>query len=269
MFGRPLQGETGEELRVFAFHCGGDLADLAINDPLDEGVGTKQYSPYFFYLVEHPKGHVLFDTGLHPDIRTNITGRLGPAAAAFPIQMFEDGDLVSQLAKLGLQPGDIHAVVPSHLHFDHAGGLEFVRHAPIYTQTAELRTARNPPCYQAELYTSADFELDLDWRLLDGDHDLFGDGSLKIISTPGHSPGHQSLVVNFAARAPLVLLGDAAYNLGKMRQRRLPAIVWSPDAMVQGWERLEAIERDAGAELRCTHEADFSDVPIAPSAWWG
>ena len=69
-----------------------------------------QYSPFFFYLVEHPKGRVLFDTGLHPDIRTNITGRLGPAAAAFPIQMFEDGDLVSQLAKLGLQPGDIHAV---------------------------------------------------------------------------------------------------------------------------------------------------------------
>ena len=55
-------------------------------------------------------------------------------------------------------------------------------------------------------------------------------------------------------------LGDAAYNLGKMRQRRLPAIVWSPDAMVQSWERLEAIERDAGAELRCTHEADFSDA---------
>jgi hypothetical protein len=53
-----------------------------------------------------------------------------------------------------------------------------------------------------------------------------------------------------------------------MRQRRLPAIVWSPDAMVESWARIERIERDTGAELRCTHESDYSGVPISPSAWW-
>jgi len=114
----------------------------------------------------------------------------------------------------------------------------------------------------------ADFEHDLDWRLLDGGHDLFGDGAVRIVSTPGHTPGHQSLLITFEERPPLVLLGDAAYSLEKMRQRRLPAIVWSPDAMVESWERIERIERDTGAELRCTHEADYSGVPISPSAWW-
>jgi glyoxylase-like metal-dependent hydrolase (beta-lactamase superfamily II) len=104
--------------------------------------------------------------------------------------------------------------------------------------------------------------------LLHGDHDLFGDGAVKIIATPGHTPGHQSLVITFEARPPLALLGDAAYNLEKMRQRRIPGIVWSPDAMVASWERIERIERDTGAELRCTHEADLSDVPIAPSRFW-
>ena len=136
-------------MRVYAFHCGGDQADLAINDPLDENVGTKQYSPYFFYMVEHPRGRVLFDTGLHPEIGTNFAGRMGTAAGAFPIELEEDGDVTGQLRKLGLGVEDIDAVVVSHLHFDHAGGLEFVRHAPVYAQAIELSTARNPPPYQA------------------------------------------------------------------------------------------------------------------------
>ncbi|WP_307380704.1 cytosine permease [Microbacterium sp. W4I20] len=255
----------GTAMKVHAFLNGGDYADLAINDPLDENVGTKQYSPYFFYLVEHPQGRVLFDTGLHPD----LAQRWGASAAeAFPIEMYEGGDLVGQLQKLGLRPEDIDAVVPSHLHFDHAGGLEFVAHAPVYVQATELDFARNPPAYQADLYMPQDFEHDLDWRLLEGDHDLFGDGRVRIISTPGHTRGHQSLLVTFEERAPLVLLGDAAYNLGKMRERRLPAIVWSPDAMVASWERVEALEREVGAELICTHESDFAAVPIAPDGYW-
>jgi glyoxylase-like metal-dependent hydrolase (beta-lactamase superfamily II) len=121
-------------MRVYAFDCGGDQADVAINDPLDENVGTKQYSPYFFYMIEHPNGRVLFDTGLHPEIATNYAARMGSAAGAFPIEMLKDGDVIGQLGKLGLRAGDIDVVVPSHLHFDHAGGLEFVRHAPVYVQ---------------------------------------------------------------------------------------------------------------------------------------
>jgi glyoxylase-like metal-dependent hydrolase (beta-lactamase superfamily II) len=113
-------------VKVYAFHCGGDRADFAVNDPFDERVGQKQYSPYFFYMVDHPLGRVLFDTGLHPETGTDFAGRMGRAAGAFPIEMHEDGDVVGQLRKLGLHAEDIDAVVQSHLHFDHAGGLEFV-----------------------------------------------------------------------------------------------------------------------------------------------
>jgi glyoxylase-like metal-dependent hydrolase (beta-lactamase superfamily II) len=199
-------------------------------------VGTKVYCPYFFYLVEHPDGRILFDTGLHPEIATDPVGRIGEAAAAFPIEMNEDGDVVSQLGKLGLAPGDVDAVIVSHLHFDHAGGLEFVKHAPVYVQGTELAVARNPPVYQRGLYNPADFEHDLKWKQLDGDADVFGDGKLRVISTPGHTPGHQSIYVEFERRKPLVLMGDATYSLAKMRQRRLSAVVWSPDAMVASCE---------------------------------
>jgi N-acyl homoserine lactone hydrolase len=257
-------------MKVFACHCGGDRSDLATFDPLDEDVGTKVYCPYFFYLVEHPEGRVLFDSGLHPQVATDPVGRVGEAAGAFPIEMKPDGDVVSQLGKLGLTAKNVDAVIQSHLHFDHAGGLEFVSHADVYVQSAELVAARNPPVYQRDLYNPADFEHDLSWKVLNGDLDVFGDGKLRIVSTPGHTPGHQSIYVEFETRNPLVLMADATYSLAKMRQRRLPAVVWSPDEMVASWERLEEIERDTGAELRCTHEVNFEgQVPIAPNAHWG
>jgi glyoxylase-like metal-dependent hydrolase (beta-lactamase superfamily II) len=139
----------------------------------------------------------------------------------------------------------------------------------VYVQAAELTAARNPPVYQRDLYNPKDFDHDLRWTTLDGDRDVFGDGKLQIISTPGHTPGHQSIYVEFDGRKPLILMGDATYSLSKMRQRRLPAVVWSPDEMVKSWERLEEIERDTGAELRCTHEVDFKETtPIAPEAYW-
>lgn len=256
-------------MKVFACQTGGDRADMATYDPFDPAVGTKVYSPYFFYLIEHPEGRVLFDSGLHPQMATDPVGRAGKAVEAFPVEMNDGGDVVSQLDALGLQPTDVNAVVQSHLHFDHAGGLELVKHAPVYVQATELQAARRPPVYQRDLYNPADFEHDLDWHQLDGDHDFFGDGKVRIISTPGHSPGHQSLLIELEHRNPLLLMGDAAYNLSKMRERRLPAVVWNPDAMVRSWERLESLEREIDAELRPTHEFDYEEtVPIAPSAYW-
>jgi N-acyl homoserine lactone hydrolase len=255
-------------MKVFACHIGGDRADMSTFDPFDPAVGTKMYNPYFFYVIEHPEGRVLYDSGLHPEVATDPEGRLGPAGESFPVEVRKGGDVVSHLALLGLQPTDVDAVIQSHLHFDHAGGLEFLTHAPVYLQGAELAAARKPPVYQRELYNPADFEHDLDWRLLEGDHDVFGDGKVRIIATPGHTAGHQSVLIELEQRNPLLLMGDAAYNLGKMRARRLPAVVWSPDAMVESWERLERLEQETGAELRCTHEFDFEAVPIAPSAYW-
>jgi glyoxylase-like metal-dependent hydrolase (beta-lactamase superfamily II) len=230
---------------------------MAVFDPFDAQVGTKAYNPYFFYLIEHGSDLVLLDCGVHPAMRSDPRSRLGDAADAFDVRMTEDQDLASQLAKKGLRPSDITHVVQSHLHFDHAGGLELLAHAPVYVQEAERHFARNPPVYQRDIFVPADFEHDLDWHGLNGDHDLFGDGSIRIIATPGHTAGHQ------------FLLADATYLLQKLRDRLLPAVVWSPDAMVASWQRIEELEREVGAELVCTHELDYEGrVPIAPGGWW-
>ena len=256
------------ETRLYALHCGGDLSDMAGFDPFDERVGTKVYNPYFFFLIMHPQGTVLFDSGLHPALATDPESRLGPEAGSFRLQLGPDDHAEALLATLGMKPADVDLVIQSHLHFDHAGGLEALSHAPVLVQRSELEFALRPPVYQHDVYARADFDLDLKWQQLAGDHDVFGDGTLMILATPGHTPGHQSLMVTLAGRV-VILLADATYLLDKMRARRLPAILWNPDEMVASWERLEALEREHDALLIPTHNLDFrAQMKLAPDGWY-
>ncbi|HEY1689951.1 MAG TPA: N-acyl homoserine lactonase family protein [Solirubrobacteraceae bacterium] len=256
-------------LRLYALHCGGDLSDWATFDPFDERVGTKVYNPYFMYVVTHPRGTVLFDSGMHPQLLSDPQARLGEAAASFQVQGGPEDHIERRLASIEMKPQDIDVVVQSHLHFDHAGGLEWLTHAPVYVQRDELEFASNPPVYQREIYVPADFEHDLQWQQLEGDHDLFDDGRVLILSTPGHTRGHQSLLVRLDSGEVVILLADAAYLLSKMRARALPAILWSPDAMVASWERIEALEREHAAILLATHDLDFRErVELAPDEWY-
>jgi glyoxylase-like metal-dependent hydrolase (beta-lactamase superfamily II) len=256
-------------MKLYALQCGGDLMDWAAFDPFDERAGTKVYNPYFMYLITHPRGNVLFDTGAHPQIGTDPEARLGPAAAAFESRVTPEDHLEARLGTIDLSPSDIDLVVQSHLHFDHAGGLELLTHAPILVQREELSFAFYPPVYQREIYVRGDFDHDLDWRQLEGDHDVFGDGRLIVLSTPGHTRGHQSLMVHLDSGQTVILLADAAYLLAKMRQRAIPGVVWSPDAMVSSWERIEALEREHDAMLIATHDLDFRErLKLAPDGWY-
>jgi N-acyl homoserine lactone hydrolase len=254
-------------MRLYAFHCGGERADMSAFDPFDEKVGTKIEIPYFCYLITHPEGNVLFDTGGHPDLVRDPRGRLGAAADLYEITMREGDDIVSQLARIGVRPADVPHVVQSHLHYDHAGCIEYFPDATVYAQHDELAFAFWPAVYQRALYVRADFDGPVRWRELRGEHDVFGDGRVVCVPTPGHSPGHQSLLVRLESRT-ILLVADATYLLGKLRERILPAVVWSPDAMIASFERVEEIERREPAELICTHELDFSGVRLAPDEWY-
>jgi len=255
-------------VRIYALHCGGDVQDWGVFDPLDERAGTGIYNPYFMYVVTHPDGTVLFDSGAHPELRTNARERLGPAADMFEALLEPEHTVPGCLAAIGLEPRDVDVVVQSHLHFDHAGGLEHLGHAPVYVQQAELDFAFAPPADQADIYVPADFDVGCDWRALDGDHDLFGDGRLRIVATPGHTAGHQSLLVRLDGQT-VFLLSDAAYLVDKMRARRLPGVLWSADAMLATWERVEALEREEDALLLATHEVDYETrFRMAPDAWY-
>lgn len=255
-------------IQLYALHCGGDMTDMAAFDPFDPDVGTKVYNPYFIYVIKHPSGTLLFDSGAHPELGTDPESRLGSAATDFEVRLSPEDHIERRLRVLGLRPRDIDLVVQSHLHFDHAGGLAWMRHAPVLVQREELAFAMDPPVYQEGIYLRADYDLALNWQQVEGDHDVFGDGRVMTVSTPGHTRGHQSLLVYLDGQT-VFLLADAAYLLAKMRSRNLPGVLWSPDAMIATWDRIEDIERTENALLMTTHELDYeTGVRLAPERWY-
>jgi len=253
--------------RVYALQCGGETIDRATLDPFDAKVGTKIQVPYFFYVIDHPDGHVLFDTGAHRDF-IDDPGRLGPAAEYWEVTMSQDDHLEARLATLGLHPEQIRHAAVSHLHYDHSGGVGELPNAAIYIQEDELRFAHYPPVYQRDIYLKWTYDDVANWKALRGNYDVFNDGTVLLFPTPGHTPGHQSMLVRTDSHA-LILAGDAIYDLAKARQRALPGVVWRADEMVQSWEQIEEYERRFGAQTLITHEIDWkAKIRVAPEQWY-
>ena len=177
-------------------------------------------------------------------------------------------DAVSRLQAVGLAPADIGHVALSHLHIDHAGGVAFFPDAVFYAQRRELEFGYRPPVYQRRFYIREDFDHPVSWRQLEGECDLFGDGRVVLFPTPGHSAGHQSMLVNLDGGA-IILVADAAYSSHNLEQRALPAILWNPDVMVQSWERLEALRDRHRARLLFTHDLQWrSNTRLGPEQWY-
>ena len=118
-----------------------------------------------------------------------------------------------------------------------------------------MRFAYWPAVYQRSLYDRDDVDHDLKWCELHGDYDVFEDGSARIVATPGHTPGHQSLCVELPSGL-IVSAADGSYLETKMRKRRDPGIVWSPGAMAS-WGVLEDLQRSRGPRLVFTNDFDY------------
>jgi N-acyl homoserine lactone hydrolase len=248
-------------MRLMAFHGGGEV----VGPP----GGGGPVSPYFFYVVEHPAGNVLFDSGGHPDLIDRPAHRLGAEVAAqYEVVMEPGDDVVSQLARAGLAPSDVGHVVQSHLHYDHAGGLEVFPHATAYVAREELRVCADPPPGQEGFYCPADWTHRTDWVLLDGEHDLFGDGRIVVVPTPGHTLGHVSLMVHLDG-GTVILASDAAYRPEELAERRLSSCYADADAMLASYDRLAALRDEHDARLLFTHDLGWETATrVAPERWY-
>jgi glyoxylase-like metal-dependent hydrolase (beta-lactamase superfamily II) len=248
-------------MRIYALSCGSLEFDRSLFFPAAQP-GTKLVSPVSSYLIVHPRGKVLFDTGIHCDALTDPVARLGKRVAGlFAIRSRAGEDVVSQLAILGLRPDDIQYVVTSHFHFDHCGCNTSFPRATFLVQRAEMELARS----ERSRYNPKDWDQPLEYRLIDGEHDLFGDGRVVCVPTYGHTPGHQALRVRLDG-GDVILAADACYLRRTLEEMHLPTVVHDAEAMRASLTRLREL-RDAGARIFYGHDPEFwASVPQAPAA---
>jgi len=230
--------------RVRGFTCGWLETDLG---GLLEGGEGRIRIPVLSYVVEHPKGTLVFDTGLHTDMRDDPAGRIGSLAEYFASELAA-GTAVHERAEA--LDATLDMVVCSHLHFDHCGGNALLGDVPVVVQRREWEAAHGADPLGS--YLSADFDTGQEMRLVDGEHDLFGDGSVVCIPTPGHTAGHQSLRVRTAARE-IVLTGDACYFRRSLEELRLPIFGHDRDDQLRSFDLLRSLEA-RGAHLVFGHD---------------
>ncbi|MBM3226032.1 MAG: N-acyl homoserine lactonase family protein [Candidatus Tectomicrobia bacterium] len=219
--------------------------------------GTPWTVPVSSYLVVHPQGRLLFDTGVHGQTLTDPVGRMGAERARrIRIRSQVGDDVVSQLSRAGLQPGEITHVVNSHLHFDHCGGNEFFPQATFLVQQAEMDAARQPGGVPSYSPSVLDFDHPLNYQLVDGEHDVFGDGKVLLIPTYGHTPGHQSLLVRAGKDTQMVFTADACYTRENLDRDVLPRVLWHAETMAQSLATLRHLRDRQGATMFYGHDPE-------------
>ncbi|SEI50723.1 N-acyl homoserine lactonase family protein [Frateuria terrea] len=251
------------DIRLYVLDCGRlDFQDLGMFDDsgaLDGKPGSMS-APCF--LIRHPKGLLLWDTGLGDA----IADRPGGVAVAPGIRATVPVRLVDQLRTLGLAPSDIDYLAFSHWHEDHTGNANLFGKATWIMQRKELAaaTGHTPPPFESLAPVSA-------WRvapkrIIDGDTDVFGDGSVRILSMPGHTPGHQVLELRLSRAGVVLLAGDLYHSRENRRFRRVPRVNTDRAQTLASMDRFEAIAARTHAWVVIPHDSrDIAALPRFPS----
>jgi N-acyl homoserine lactone hydrolase len=211
------------------------------DEPLDELIRF----PIPAYLIEIAGERILVDTGLHPDAANDAQEHYETAGLS-GFELEQDASIADQLDLRTLT-----RVVLTHLHFDHAGGLAMLPAGiPVVLQRREWEAGRDDEAIRRNFYLPRDYaHIEEQLVLIDGDHDLLGDGSIQLLLTPGHTPGHQSIRVG----SRLVLGGDVTHFASGLDDHRFPLFADDHNAQAASAERLKAL-RDASATVRPGHD---------------
>jgi glyoxylase-like metal-dependent hydrolase (beta-lactamase superfamily II) len=199
------------------------------------------------YLIETETERILVDAGLHPDAVADPSSRYGEGSSIGFFGLEQEESLAEQI-----DLGTLTKVVLTHLHFDHAGGLSLVpSSAPVIVQRSEWEAGQDRAGIEENFFLPRDYaETPESLVLIDGDHDLLGDGSVLLLSTPGHTAGHQSVQVG-----DLVIGADVALFAGGLDDHRFPAFGYSQEQQAESAERLREL-REAGLAVQPGHDPE-------------
>lgn len=241
----------GARLRIL--QAGSCDLDLAVLSGAPEPTGRRAVIPVWMHLIETADARFLVDSGMPPGFvgRPDAFACEGEEPLIRPL-MREEHQVERVLARLGLTPKDVDALVTTHLHFDHAGGQAAFADLPVVLHEAEEALGRSG-AVPAEWFPEGPV-----YRPILGDHELAP--GVRLLHTPGHSPGHLSVFVEVAEGPPVLLTIDGCYT--RAHWEGAPGAWRDPEAGRASVERLRALARDAGARVFFGHDPDQARDPV-------
>lgn len=222
------------------------------------GCGTPVRFPVYSVLIEHDEGLFLFDSGFDK----------GTVEEFLPFELPEQTDeqtLPAQLDRCGFAPGDVSAVINSHLHFDHCGGQRHLPDAPVWVDKEELRHALVPESFERLGYADRIFHRpDSEYRWLE-EEVVEPVPGIRLIHTPGHTVGHRSMVLEKEGRAPLLFCADVTYTQESWDKEMIAGFHNDPTANASSIRKVKALAERLGADVFLTHDMDaWSGYSHAP-----
>ena len=255
------RAQPPKSVRLYVFDCG----RLKVSDPVRFNFKKEELAlldlsvPCF--LVSHPKGILVWDTGAVPDSAFKPGGIAATkeyATATTPLQL--------QMAEAGFAPADVTYLSLSHVHWDHAANVSLFAHVTWLVRQVERDAMFTPPLPPRT--DSTMFEALRGTKTViikDNDYDVFGDGTVIIKFTPGHTAGHQSLLVNLARTGPILLSGDLYHYPEELRMKRVPAGDFDKEQTLASRAAIEAFLKKTGTQLWIQHDlAAFEKLKKAP-----
>jgi glyoxylase-like metal-dependent hydrolase (beta-lactamase superfamily II) len=251
------------ELRLYTFDCGHAVfKDMGGFSDAGEYDGKAGEIAVPCFLIRHPKGDLLWDAGLGDHYNYPKEG----SEAAPGVQVTVPLTLLAQLKSLDLTPKNVNFIAFSHLHWDHTGNAnEFPDSVWILNKT-ELAAGLTLPPPGGVLPETWSAYKNAKNETIDGDYDVFGDGTVMILRAPGHTPGHQVLKLKLQKTGTVILSGDL-YHLRANRQfRRVPVYNVNRADTLASMGRVEAIIRNTHGRLIVQHDPkDFQALPKPPA----
>lgn len=245
--------KTESNIQLYTLNCGSaDIHDgVAFSDTYFYG-----HKPLHLvdpcFLIKHPKGWMLWDLGFGDVYVGHATGH---TVRGTVMTINVPVSLISQLEQLGLTPEDIHYVSVSHTHFDHIGNANLFKKATWLIQEREYQSIQNTPIAHVMLNKT----------FLQGDSDVFGDGTVIILNTPGHTIGHQSLQIQLAKAGTIVLSGDVYHTKAARIHKLVPTFNYSRAETLASMLRLESIIQNTHGRLIIQHAPqDYAELPVFP-----
>lgn len=260
----PRQQATVTVDRMYVIECGENHA----KDISSWTTAADKDKAYVFsnhcYLIRHRSAWLLWDSGNADRIALIPNGVINPRGT---LTTFMRKPLAESLREIGVAPENIEHFAMSHSHGDHSGNANLFSGSTIYMQTAEYEAIYGPEPQKLGI-PPANFEALRGARIvkLSGDRDLFGDGSVVIKSTPGHTPGHQSLFVRLPKTGPVLLSGDFVHLKSNWEAKRVPSINYNIEQSSRSMNEMDSFIKATGAQLWINHDAEQNRaIPKAPA----